>query len=294
MNANTFHKARIGGHGRLVDQLMVAAVLAFGLAFGVGIAPAAADDLAPPNIQSVRVDGTVLYVTFSLANTDDLEGLWINVRERDNPDRLIFSAQAGDELPLRPIPDPYRAVTRQMDGVPPGVPVCVTLELYRDPSRFMDFRDGKSGPSNSVCTDPAVTKAAPDLTVTVRGNESLTAGQREQHAQSGVFYFVKISNSGGGDATGVVVDMQTSGTAELAADQSLPTNSWTAAGFTCTPPTATAWRCSGGTIKTGESREQMLLVKFTRPAQGHIHVGVSGPGESQTGNNAHAMNVWAS
>jgi hypothetical protein len=273
---------------RVASRVAVSALVASGLALGPGIPPAGADDLATPHIQSLRLDGTKGYLTFVEPGSGEA-GFFITVRERDNPDRVVFdgnlanveSPHAGD------LPPANRAVTRELNGMPPGVAVCATLTAYSDPS--IGVSSGMSASSNTVCSDPA--NATSDLALqNVRGREELQFA-----VNPGAAYLVEFRNAGGADATGIVVDIATSGVATLA-DQGGVAPGWNASGFGCVtrPPAGgetAALHCTGGHLKQGEQTNPAVMVQFTGPGFGAIHASIGGAGDTNAGNNGTALNV---
>jgi len=128
----------------------------------------------------------------------------------------------------------------------------------------------------------------------IRGREERTWDQvRTQPAA----YLVEIGNSGA-DAVGTVVfDIQTSGVAKLAEQSAL--QGWQANGFTCaTRPVSgeanAGLRCTGGSLKRGQSINPAIIVGFTGRGFVAIHASVSvrgGTPEEDTGDNGLALNV---
>jgi hypothetical protein len=269
--------------GRFLSSTVVLAALVFTLAFGAGI-PTAAADTPAPQLKSVRVDGTELFFTFVLPSNEDVGGVWLTVRERDNPDHVILDGQG---VSLFPLPPPYREISRQAGGMPPDVPVCATLVAWNDPS--IGIKDPHSPPSNSLCTDPAKTAKQTDLALqNIRGNIDPKANQSPA-------YLVEFRNAGGADVTGAVVDVSTSGVAKLA-DQGAVLGGWAANGFSCAPrgPSGgetAALHCTGGNLKKGEQTDPAVIVSFTGPGFGAIHAQISGAGDTNSGNNGTALNV---
>ncbi len=219
---------------RRVGNVMAAcALVACELAFGVGTQPAAAlplEDLPTPLMNELRLDGTVAYVTYTDYSEDET-GYLIRFEERDNRDRTWDNANAPGA------PGTGRTVTYSVDGIPAGVALCARVQAWRT-----ELIGASSGVSNTICADPA---AAPlDLALdNIKGNAA-------PKANASPAYLVALRNAGGVDATGVVVDVSTSGVATLG-DQGAVLGGWQASGFSCALQAPSggqtaALRCTGG------------------------------------------------
>jgi hypothetical protein len=274
-------------------RLAMSAALAFGLSLGLGVTPAAADTIPAPKLQSLQLEGTEAFVAVQDLSQDE-HGFVITVRERDNPDRVVLN-QAP--LPGGGAPGKNRVITQQVGGLPPGVPLCAFVQSAGLSSGVgvaeLAGLETISPPSNTVCADPAVTATAPDLALeNIRGKaeQQWTTVQGQTPA-----YLVAFRNAGG-DASGITVDISTSGVATLG-DQGAVAGGWNAAGFTCAtrPPAGgenAAMRCTGGKLAQGQASNPAVIVKFTGPGQGTIHAQISGEGtDANQGNNGTALGV---
>ena len=268
---------------RAIRMVGVFAVCAFALALGVGI-PAAGADVPAPQLKSVRVDGTTLTYTFALQSNDEVGGVWLTVRERDNPDRVIID---GQDINIHPLPPTYRDITETIGGMPEDVPVCVSLVTWT--YVHLGINDDPSPPSKTVCTDPVETAKQADVALqNIRGKDDPLANQQAA-------YLIIVDNPGPTDASGVVVDISTSGVATFG-DQGVVAPGWSASGFTCSPQSPAGGetghlRCTGGNIKKGGSINPAVIVAFTRPGFGAVHAQVSGAGDTTPGNNGTAKPV---
>ncbi|GFG52771.1 hypothetical protein CQY20_01960 [Mycolicibacterium agri] len=271
----------------MADAIKIKTVLAVGILVlavvisGAGT-PVARADTPPAQLKSATVKGTTLTYTFSLQSNDNVGGIWLTVRERDNPDRVIID---GRDVNIHPLPPPFRDITRTAEGMPENTPVCVSIVVWE--YVHLGFNEDPSPPSNTICTDPAKTAAQADVALqTIRGNDS-------PPASASPAYLVIVRNVSDVDATGVVVDISTSGVAKLG-DQSVVTPGWTANGFSCAPVApvggqSSAMRCTGGTVAKGKEINPAVIVTFDRPGIGAIHAQVSGAGDTTPGNNGTAL-----
>lgn len=274
-------------------RLGISAALATGLAVGVGVAPAAAESLPAPKLQSLRLEGTQAYVAFEDLS-DEENGFLITVRERDNPDRVVLK-QAP--LPGGGAPGRNRVVSQQVNGLPPGVPLCAHVQssgLSADGGvAELAGLERVSPPSNTVCADPAAAASAADLALeNIRGK----AEQQWTTVQSQAPAYLVAFRNAGADATGITVDITTSGVATLA-DQGAGAGGWTAAGFSCAPRPPSggetaALRCTGGKLAKGQASNPAVIVKFTGPGYGNIHASISSGGvDTNPATNGTALSV---
>jgi hypothetical protein len=251
-------------------RLAMSTALAFGLSLGLGVTPAAADTIPAPKLQSLRLEGTEAFVAFQDLSQDE-HGFVITVRERDNPDRVVLNAAP---LPGGGAPGKNRVITQQVGGLPPGVPLCAFVQSAGLSSGFgaaeLAGLETISPPSNTVCADPAVTANAPDLALeNIRGK----AEQQWTTVQSQAPAYLVAFQNAGGEASGITVDISTSGVATLG-DQGAVAGGWTAAGFTC------ATRSPSGR----RERRNALHRRETRAGSGqqpdsHHQVHRPGPGQ---------------
>jgi hypothetical protein len=275
--------------GRVVSALAVVAISASGLVLGPGMPFAAAipeaDDppdrfTEPPHIQNVRLEGNTAYVTFvdnSARETSYQVIAWGNPKDE---------TWTSDEQPF--VQGHGRVATGTVTGIPPGVPICAKVEVRIDWTDMTDtqpFTDYLA--SQPVCTDP-VTAPSDVALENIRGNAN-------PQASASPAYLVALRNPGGNDATGVVVDISTSGVATLG-DQTAVAAGWGANGFVCATrgPSGgetAALRCTGGNLKKGEQTAPAVIVRFTGPGLGSIHAQVSGAGDNTPGNNGTALNL---
>lgn len=271
-------------HTHTRNTVAAVALVASGVVLGPGIRPAAADALVAPTLQSVRLSPPDIFLTFT-DHTSDENGFHITVRERDKPDHVVYDNDLD-----RGSPGSERQVTRQVSGIAPGVAYCATVSTYFWDASFPPTYH-QSGPSNTVCTDPVTAAAASDLAL-----EGVNGSEERNFTQFGnrdLAYGVDFRNAGGTDATGVVVDVATSGVATLGDQSAAPYGFFQ--GFTCAsrPPSGgetAALRCTGN-LKQGQKASAAVIVRFTRPGVGSIHASISGAGDTNTANNGAALNV---
>ncbi len=263
----------------------VSAVAAFAvLVPGVG-APAAGADTLPAQLKSATVKKTTLTYTFSLQETEDVGGIWLTVRERDNPDNVIVN---GQDVDIHPIPGAFRDITKTINGMPEGTPVCVSIVVWK--YVHLGINDDPSPPSNQICTDPEKTASQADVALqNIRGKQDPLAP--ETYA-----YLILVDNNSANEAKDVTVDLATSGVATFAADQSLVAAGWPANGFNCAPrPPAggesSAMTCTGGTVKAKDHIDPAVMVTFNSAGFGTIHAQVSGGGDTTPGNNGTALTL---
>jgi hypothetical protein len=104
------------------------------------------------------------------------------------------------------------------------------------------------------------------------------------------------TDNAGGDASGITVDVTTSGVATLG-DQGAGVAGRSAAGFSCANRAPSggetaAMRCTGGKLAKGQAGNPAVIVKFTGPGSGVIHAQISGGADTTNGNNGTALSVW--
>jgi hypothetical protein len=136
----------------------------------------------------------------------------------------------------------------------------------------------------------------PDLAISnIKGREEL-----EDAVGKTFVYLIELRNDGAPANDNVVVDIATSGVLTLAEQPQFVAQGWAADGFTClsTPPTGGAnagLRCSGGSLKRGQSTNPAVMVRVTRAGYGYIHASIgvgSGPAErGDTKDNSLALPV---
>ncbi|HEX5166146.1 MAG TPA: hypothetical protein VFV93_12170 [Thermomicrobiales bacterium] len=281
---------------RTVVRLAAAALVATWLAAGIGAGVANADDdVGAPEVQGLRLEAPVAYVTFK-DNASGETSFLIILSERNDPNRVSAVWSTGG------VPGVGRVATRQVDGIRPGVAYCVVVQAFRSADGLEVLTDlsglpgtGHSRESNAVCTDPDV--RPPDLAMErIGGREerdwATVAGQAPA-------YLVAFRNDGA-DARGTVtVDIATSGVASLGDQIAVARQGWEAAGFTCASRRTTgaetaALRCTGGSLKQGERVNSAVIVRFTGPGYGYIHASISvsdGPVETDTSDNLAVLGV---
>jgi hypothetical protein len=236
----------------------------------------------PPLVQNVRTEGNTAYVTF-VDNSARESGYSIEAWGNPRGETWTNDKQG-------PVQGHGRVATGTVTGIPPGVPICAKVRVKIDwddvvgAGHFIDYLD-----SNTVCTDP-VTAPSDVALQNIRGNVN-------PQASASPAYLVVLRNPGGNDATGVTVNVSTSGVATLG-DQAAVAGGWAANGFSCAsrPPSGgetSALTCTGGNLKKGEETAPAVIVRFTGPGSGAIHAQVSGAGDNTPGNNGTALNVTA-
>lgn len=283
------HKTRAGA------LMAVSVLVPSSVVFGVGTHTAAAvpATMPAPQLQSVRVEPPNAIVDFT-DRSDNETGFFVFVRERNNPDRLLMQQE------VRSVPGSGRKATQSVGEIPAGVPVCATVQAIRrdqgvladvfgSPIEYVPWVE-ESPQSNTVCTDPATAPSELALQ-NIRGKAEQQWATVSGQAPA---YLVGFGNTGA-DATGIVVDISTSGVATLG-DQAAVQAGWAANGFACAsrPPSGgetAALRCTGGSLKKGEQANPAMIVRFTGPGVGTIHASISGPDDTSTSNNGTAFNV---
>jgi hypothetical protein len=254
--------------GRLAVALMVAACLALGA--GVQGATAVVPP-HPPTLLDFYAD-TPTEVSIKWTNHDHARSDGIRVDLYQNDVSVVAWV-------LRDAPG--FGTTRFSDGgLQPDTGYCLGLRAYSGSGE--DAFSSFSAESERLCTTtPASEGFVPGpvdlLLENIRGREELTVP-----AGATIAYLIVFRNLGNDAIGSVVVDIATSGVLTLSADQTLVRPGWEASGFTCgsTPPTGAATaglRCTGGTLKRGQSTDPAILVQVTGPGFGYIHgsVGVS-------------------
>ncbi|MGH2586297.1 MAG: hypothetical protein ACRDJE_15395 [Dehalococcoidia bacterium] len=271
-------------------------LVAAGLAIGIGIQPAAADEeVGAPTLQSLRLEAPDAYVTFT-DNSAIESDFRVIVRERNNPDRIVV------ETDVPPVPGEGRVVTRSVSGITAGVALCATVHAQVREENPLNPRDnpivipvvGRAA-SNTVCADPA--SPPPDLALEkISGREEREWTLVKDQAPA---YLVNLRNDGAGANGVVVVDIATSGVARLAEQPAVVRQGWEAAGFTCAarPPAGAetaALRCTGGSLAQGARANPAIAVQFTGRGYGYIHATVSvsgGPAELNTSGNSEVLGI---
>lgn len=276
----------------VLELATVGILVASGSVLGPGIHPAGAlpgegdqpdRGAEPPVVQNVRTEGDTAYVTF------------VDNSARESGYRVIAWGNPVDDTWTNdkqgPVQGNGRIATGTVTGIPPGVPICARVEVkidWDDKVGAISFTDYLS--SNTVCTDP-VTAPSDVALQNIRGNAAPQASRSPA-------YLVALRNPGGNDASGITVNVSTSGVATLG-DQAAVAGGWAANGFSCAPrpPSGgetSALTCTGGNLKKGEEGAPAVIVRFTGPGLGAIHAQVSGAGDNTPGNNGTALNVTAS
>jgi hypothetical protein len=276
MSPKNFEKAIMTKRLRVIDVMGVVALAAVGIVVGSGVPPATAEEIEkPPDVQSLRLEGSEGYVTF-VDNSTNESAFRVIVVTNGEPSYSVASV----EVP--PNPGHGRVVTRQVSGMPSGQSVCASVTavgpepMPGTTNRYFLTSYGLT------CADPANVPSDVALQ-NIRGNAN-------PQTSASPAYLVELRNPGGTDATGVTVDISTSGVAALG-DQAGVLGGWSANGFNCTTNSSTSMRCTGGNLKKGEQTAPAVIVGFTGPGFGAIHAQVSGAGDTNAGNNGTALNV---
>jgi hypothetical protein len=267
--------------GRFIDVMAVCALVASATAVGLGMYPAAAEEtLDAPTLDSLRLEGTDAYVSFTDHSVDE-NSFSISIWDPGVTDVVVKSAS----VPGNPGAE-RQGVTRSVSGIPPGKPLCATVAATVTTAEY-PYLEESSPQSNRLCEDPA--DAPSDVALeNIRGNE-------EPQANQSPAYLVAFRNAGGSETAGIVVDISTSGVATLG-DQAGVQAGWSAAGFSCAPRPPSggetaALRCTGGKLRAGEQTNPAVIVRFTGPGLGTIHASISGGADANAGNNGTALNV---
>lgn len=268
---------------RALRGLAVLATLVVAMVGWAGV-PSASADTSPAQLKSAVVKKTTLTYTFSLQDNEDVGGIWLTVRERDNPDNVIVN---GQDVDIHPLPPAFRDITETVGGMPEGTAVCVSVVVWK--YVHLGINDDPSPPSNQICTDPEKTASQADLALqNIRGKQDPLAPQTYA-------YLILLDNNSANDAKDVTVDLATSGVATFG-DQGLVAPGWAAGGFNCAPrPPAggesSAIRCTGGTVKAKDHTDPAVMVTFNSAGFGTIHAQVSGGGDTTPGNNGTALTL---
>jgi len=274
-------------------RMAVGVLAASGLALGLGVQPAAADEigfgldwLRTPSADRIELQGSEALVTFTdHAETDTDYFIGVFAQGDSGNSSLVGDPNVG--VSVQGVPGAGRSATRTVGPVPTDQALCArvqAVEIRVDGPAALTNRS--SAWSNEVCADPAV--PASDVALeNIRGNANPQAGASPA-------YLVALRNPGG-TASGVNVDVSTSGVATLG-DQAGVAGGWSANGFSCSsvPPSGgqtSALRCTGGRLAAGENFAPAVIVKFTGPGMGTVHAQVSGGGDTNPGNNGTALNV---
>ncbi len=266
--------------GRAIRTLAILAALSLPAAIG---APAATADIPTPTLKTATVKGSTLTYVFQLGSNEDVGGIFLTVRERDNPDNVIVD---GQNIDIKPLPPAFHDITETI-GVPKETPVCVSFSVWT--YVHIGINDDPA-PSNQICTDPAVTAKQADLALqNIRGKQDPLAP--ETYA-----YLILLDNNSANEATDVTVDLATSGVATFAGDQGLVAPGWASLGFNCAqrPPVggeSSAIACTGGKLKAKDHTDPAVLVTFNSAGFGTIHAQVSGGGDTTPGNNGTALTL---
>jgi hypothetical protein len=267
---------------RVTSSLAVAAAVTLTAA---AVAPSAAADIPTPTLKTATVKGSTLTYTFQLASNEDVGGIFLTVRERDNPDNVIID---GQNIDIKPLPPAFRDITETIGGIPEDTAVCVSFAVWT--YVHIGINDDPA-PSNQVCTDPAKTAKQADVALQeIRGRDDPVSGQS-------LAYLVLLANPSANEATDVTVDLSTSGVAKFG-DQGIVAAGWTNNGFACAPRPpvggeSSAMTCTGGRLKAKDNADPAVIVDFPTAGIGAIHGQISGAGDVTPGNNgtAHPVQV---
>lgn len=249
------------------------------------LTPAAIADIPTPTLKTATVKGSTLTYTFQLASNEDVGGIYLTVRERDNPDNVIIDGQNVD---IKPLPPAFRDITETVGGIPEDTAVCVSFAVWT--YVHIGFNDDPA-PSNQVCTDPAKTAKQADVALSeIREKDNPVSGGSSA-------YLVLISNPSSNDADGITVDLSTSGVVKFG-DQGIVAPGWASHGFSCAPRPpvggeSSAMTCTGGNLKAKDNTDPAVIVDFPTAGIGAIHGQISGAGDVTPGNNgtAHPLQV---
>jgi hypothetical protein len=270
-------------HFRMTRNVTMAVALTLALGFGTGT-PAAVADTPPAQMKTATVKKNTLTYSFSLQDNENVGGIWLTVRERDNPDNVLID---GRDVDIHPLPPPFRDITQTVGGIPENTPVCVSVVVWTYVR--LGFNDGPSAPSNQICTDPAVTAKQADVALqNIRGKQDPLSTQS-------MAYLIMLDNNSANDASDVTVDLATSGVARFG-DQGIVAPGWANLGFNCVsrPPVggeSSAIKCTGGRLKAKEHTNPAVIVNFPDPGIAMIHAQVSGGGDTTPGNNGTALTL---
>jgi hypothetical protein len=275
----------VGTPSRLVSALLATVVM-----LGIGVDGATAKEPpAPPVLERIiSKSDTTLEVQWSGLN-----------REKASVDGIVAQLYDydGSHLETRDIPPLVGTGVKKADlkDLQPLTKYCVALQSWQA-SDEEGVEPLYSELSERKCASTQASPA-PDLSLrNIRGREEREWKQVQNQAPA---YLVEVRNSGG-DAVGtVVVDISTSGVATLAEQPVVVRQGWEANGFTCKVRPASGGetaglRCTGGTLKEGQTITPAVAVRFTRAGYGYIHASVSvsgGEPEEETSNNGLALPV---
>ncbi len=152
-------------------------------------------------------------------------------------------------------------------------------------------------PRVPIPTEVTTPAAPPDLALeAIRGREEREWSEVNETTPT---YLIALRNDGA-DALGtVVVEIATSGVLTLADVTQAARDDWAADGFTCTSTTPSGranagLRCTGGTLRSGQSTSPAIVVRPSRPGFGYIQASIgirSGPADMDTSDNSQMLAV---
>ncbi|MEV8531721.1 hypothetical protein [Streptomyces sp. NPDC051211] len=269
---------------RRIIRWSVSAATACGLAAGLAPPAVAGEDpvIKAPTLLTLRLDAPTATVTFRDRSDPDVLH-YITLTEKENPGYTKIVRQAPGN-----VPGVGRVATRSVTGIKPGVAYCATVAVevaHPDPVLY-DLEDPVSEPSNKVCaepTDPAKPQSAPsDLSVgPITGEAKPVMGTNRT-------YWVQYTNRGA-EVKGAVIEVWATGPLQLRR----PPDSGTFSGFTCAAAGAAGFRCTGGTVKTGEKGQIPFLAAVARTGSGTIHASITGAGDANTADNGSKLDIQA-
>ncbi|MGW6945893.1 hypothetical protein [Streptomyces xanthophaeus] len=252
---------------------------------GTGMACGLAIGLATPasaaTLVSLQLDAPD--VTVSFRDTDTL----------DSKHTLVLRPQGGAGEVRRvvvagEVPSVNRTVVKTVNaGIKAGVAYCAVIETTIRPDEekgdILGTPFGTTTDSNEICSEGAGSANAP-VDVSIGG----ITGEANPPTGTNRNYWVSYSNAGG-EAKGVVIQVQTSGS--LAVRR--PPESGTFNGFQCAATGTTGYRCTGGTLAKGAKNQIPVLATVARNGPGAIHATITATGDTNTVNNANTHNVMA-
>jgi hypothetical protein len=286
----------------------VAVLMAACLLLSTALRAAAAEtEPQPPLIRELTMlSPSLFYIRWSSrSGGGPADGLWANLYQNE---RVVLAVNLGNQ------PAAGSAEIDDPNGIlQPSTRYCVGLLAYvgsgaSDGSTFSDESNRfctttpaapsvKVIPHAPIPTEVMPPTSSPDLALeAIRGREEREWADVNETTPT---YLIALRNDGA-DALGtVVVEIATSGALTLAELTSAAREGWATDGFTCTATTPsgranTGLRCTGGTLRSGQSTSSPIVVNPSRPGFGYIHASIgirSGPADRDTSDNSQMLAV---
>ena len=243
---------------------------------------ASEDPLQPPELSEVRTRYPnvieVHWWNVSVKEQETPDGIRVNIYETDDfAASQNFPGDAG-RATLDVKDDTYKII--KFDTY-----YCVGLQYFNGSGSNIEY----SPESNRLCASTAAEGSQPLSIVApqepppallaiegIRGREEL---EWARVANTTPAYLIGIKNSGNDATRTVLVEIATSGVVTLADQPPFVAQGWAADGFTCSRAPASGGanallRCTGGTLKFGQSTSPAILIRPTGRGFGVIHASI--------------------